>query len=78
MVKNCEKLIMIVYCLLTVKLFEDLKYETILKFVGFEVLKAVAMKSSIFYTCYLLHASFLYGLLFSPEDGCDMFFWNVG
>jgi hypothetical protein len=66
---------------------------------GFEVLTAVAMKSSIFQTnmsppssgsknktykelawstvCYLLHAGFLLGLFFNPEDGGDMFCWYI-
>jgi hypothetical protein len=28
--------------------------------------------------CYLLHAGFLLGLFFDPEDGRDMFLQNVG
>jgi hypothetical protein len=28
--------------------------------------------------CNLLHAGFFFGLLFSPEDGGDMFLRNVG
>jgi hypothetical protein len=28
--------------------------------------------------CYLFHASFLLDLFFNPEDGDDMFLWNVG
>jgi hypothetical protein len=27
--------------------------------------------------CCLLHASFLLGLFFNPEDGDDMFFWSI-
>jgi hypothetical protein len=55
-------------------------------YVGFEVLTAVVMKSSIFWeivlysplevnelACYLLHAGFLFGLFFNPEDGGEMF-----
>jgi hypothetical protein len=30
------------------------------------------------HTCYLLYADFLPGLLFTPEDGSDMFLWNIG
>jgi hypothetical protein len=30
------------------------------------------------FACYLLHAGFLLGLLFYPEDRGDMFFQNVG
>jgi hypothetical protein len=67
--------------------------------VGFEVLTAVMMKSSIFWditlysslkiswhfggtyhlhlqACYLLHAGFLLGLFFSPQDEGNMFHWN--
>jgi hypothetical protein len=52
--------------------------------VGFEVLSAVVMKSSIFWdisqallgTCF--QAGFLLGSFFDPEDGGDMFFRNVG
>jgi hypothetical protein len=41
------------------------------------------MKSSIFWdsessACYLLHAIFLRGLVFDPEDGGDMFLRNFG
>jgi hypothetical protein len=66
--------------------------------VGFEVLTAVAMKSSIFWditpygplkvyrrcgeakssACYPLHARFLLGSFFDPEDGGEMFLRNVG
>jgi hypothetical protein len=28
-------------------------------------------------TCYLHHAGFLRGLFFDPEDGGDMFLWNI-
>jgi hypothetical protein len=31
-----------------------------------------------FSACYLLHADFLLGLFFCPEDGGDMFLRNVG
>jgi hypothetical protein len=50
--------------------------------VGFEVLTAVVMKSTVFWdstllaTCY--HAGFLLGLFFNPEDGGDMVLRNVG
>jgi hypothetical protein len=43
--------------------------------VGFEVLTMVVMKICTF--CYLLHACFLLGLFFGPEDGGDIFFRNV-
>jgi hypothetical protein len=57
-------------------------------YVGFEVLTAVVIKSSVFVLhcppvsyinqnfgkpMVLLHASFLLGLFFNPEDGGDMF-----
>jgi hypothetical protein len=29
-------------------------------------------------TCYIFHAGFLLGSFFDPEDGSDMFLWNVG
>jgi hypothetical protein len=45
--------------------------------VGFEVLTAVVMKSSVS-ACYLLHAGFMFGLFFDPEDGGDMFLQNAG
>jgi hypothetical protein len=71
-------------------------------YVGFEVLTAVVMKSSVFWditpcnplkinrhfggtfrlhvgsACYPLHAGFLLGIFFDPEDGGDMFLRNVG
>jgi hypothetical protein len=61
----------------------------ICRFVGFEVIMAVAMISSVFWfitqcsyifssAYYLFHAGFFLGLLFYPEDGGDMFFWNFG
>jgi hypothetical protein len=49
--------------------------------VGFEVLTAVVMKSSIFWHSparYLLQAGFLLGSFFDPEDGGDICFRNVG
>jgi hypothetical protein len=66
--------------------------------VGFDVLTAMVMKSTIFWdirpcsplkvkrrfggtcgsACRLLHAGFLLGLLFDPEDGEDIFLQNVG
>jgi hypothetical protein len=79
-----------------------------MKDVGFEVLTAVAMKSSVFwditlcsplsqpiirknmsppssglkskpsFACHLLHAGFLLGVFFNPEDGGNMFLSNVG
>jgi hypothetical protein len=54
----------------------------------FEVLRAVAVKSSIFWdisvvsckallaTCF--HAGFLFVSFFDPDDGDDMFLRNVG
>jgi hypothetical protein len=55
-------------------------------YIGFGVLTAVVMKGSIFWVimlysplevnqraCYLRHAGFLFGLLFNPEDGGEMF-----
>jgi hypothetical protein len=61
-------------------------------FVGFEVLTAVIMKSSVLWditlcrplevklscACHLLHTGFLLGFFFDPEDGGDMFLRNVG
>jgi hypothetical protein len=32
----------------------------------------------LFSACYLLHAGFLFGLFFDPEDEGDMFLRNVG
>jgi hypothetical protein len=56
-------------------------------FVGFEVLTAVVMKSTIFWDITLcsplkvnrrcFHAVFLLSLFFDPEDGGDMFLRNV-
>jgi hypothetical protein len=49
--------------------------------VGFEVLTAVVMRSTIFWDirpCYLLSRSFLLGLFFDTEDGGDMYFRNFG
>jgi hypothetical protein len=55
-------------------------------FIGFEVLTAVVMKSSIFWvitpcskllaTCF--HSGLLLGLFFGPEDRGDIFLRNVG
>jgi hypothetical protein len=60
-------------------------------YVGFEVLTALVMKSSLFWAitpcspfevnqlaCYLLHAGFLLGLFFDAEDGGATFLRNVG
>jgi hypothetical protein len=66
-------------------------------YVGFDVLTAVVMNSSVFgdimlcsflkvaghfrgtrcITCCLLHAGFLLGFCYSPEDGGSMFLQNV-
>jgi hypothetical protein len=43
-------------------------------FIGFEVVRAVVMKSP---ACHLLHAGFLPGPFFNPEDGDHMFLQNV-
>jgi hypothetical protein len=49
---------------------------------GFEVLTGVFMNSSIFWVImrcsYLLHAGFLLGLFFDPENRVDMFLRNFG
>jgi hypothetical protein len=48
--------------------------------VVFEVFTAVIMKNSIFWdmrACCLLHAGFLFGRLFIPDDGSDMFLQNT-
>jgi hypothetical protein len=34
-------------------------------------------KAVSFCACYLIHAGFLLGLFFDPEDGSDMFLRNV-
>jgi hypothetical protein len=54
-------------------------------FLGFEILTAADMKSSIFWditSCSLLkdnrHSEFLLGLSLEPEDGGDIFFRKVG
>jgi hypothetical protein len=64
--------------------------KTILEYLGFEVLTAVVIKSSIFWdimpcipgklisSWYLLHAGFLIGLIFDPDDGGDMLLRNIG
>jgi hypothetical protein len=49
---------------------ERCRNQTAINHVGFEVV--------ISRSCYLLHAGFLFGLFFDPEDGGDMFFRNVG
>jgi hypothetical protein len=55
-----------------------------LPFIGFEVLTAVVIKTSIIWDimhnvkhCCLLHAGFLLGLFFDPEYGGDIFLRNV-
>jgi hypothetical protein len=57
-----------------------------LQYIGFEVLTAVLLKSSIFWAatpcskklaCYLLHACFVHGFFFEAEDKGDMLFRNV-
>jgi hypothetical protein len=45
---------------------------TISAFVELEVLTAVVIKNSVS-VCHLLHAGFLLGLVFDPEDGGYMF-----
>jgi hypothetical protein len=55
---------------------------------GFEVLTAVVMKSSVFWDItlcspveavkHMLSHRFLLGLVFGPEDGGEMFLRNVG
>jgi hypothetical protein len=44
-------------------------------FLTSEVLDLVGLKA---FACSLLHAGFLLRLLFSPEDGGDIFFQKVG
>jgi hypothetical protein len=57
--------------------------------VRLEILTTVILKSSVFwditlcsplkeYACCLLHAGFLRGLFFDPEDGDYVFFQNIG
>jgi hypothetical protein len=53
-------------------------YESHLANEGFGVLTAVVMKRSISGIATCFHAGFLLGLLFDPEDGCDMFLRNFG
>jgi hypothetical protein len=55
-------------------------FEKWLCYAGFVVLIAVVMNSSLFWSavCYLLHAGFLLGLYFDPENGGNMFLRNVG
>jgi hypothetical protein len=54
------------------------------RIVGFEVLTAVFMKSSVFWhikhwsACYLLHVGLLIGLFFDPENEGEIFFRKVG
>jgi hypothetical protein len=63
-----------------------------IKFIGFEVITGVTMKSSVLWDiapcspvkvnlrfgCCLLHAGSLLGLLFNSEDGGDIFLRNIG
>jgi hypothetical protein len=57
-------------------------FEIITIYVGFEVLTAVVMKSTVFWDmtpCSPLKLSdILFGLFFDPEDRGDMFLRNVG
>jgi hypothetical protein len=46
--------------------------------VVFEVLTAVAMKSSGRAGAACFHAGFLLGLFFDPEDGVDIFLLSIG
>jgi hypothetical protein len=65
-----------------VEIFCRIIYSVNMKYiyVGFEVLTAVVVNIySLWYitrcsACYVLHAGFLPGLFFDPEDGYDMFF----
>jgi uncharacterized protein involved in propanediol utilization len=50
--------------------------ESHLAYAGFGALTTVVMKCPIYGIATCFHAGFLLGLLFDPEDGCDMFLRN--
>jgi hypothetical protein len=44
---------------------------------GGDIASIFTAEDSQSFGCYMLHAGFLLGLLFDPEDGGDMIFRNV-